>query len=784
MSLSKKKYSFHRKKSENRQNKEITPQLYTYENEPKEHLDYPKNLNREISLDNLISQTNMTKEELKKGIPIPKPKENNNINDKNKEKENMASNSNIQYLINQNETENFDFINTLLKLKGISLETKGYKSSKNINIIKNFDEENIFSTKSSKNNNIILNNNQGKYNKSIPSNCSTSTSKINTINCNYHNNQNEEEENLNYKKLDTFSSNDMINNIDNMNNNNSAYNNNILKKEQNLLKELTANENKKKSSKDTISSECNTSNTAVKGTTKAHTYNINNNIISTKEDYTNLKYSEYFDNKSTVKLSNDNKKETIQNNNISINNTKSIEQNKAQLNIPSKNKIVKKKSIKRIPHTKKKIYEINAGNNKSNNNQSKEKKSNSKNKINSTEIKSHKRVNSKQNDMKGKIPNKNLKSNELLNNNIGSIKAYIDNERYITNKKESDKNYNTEIKHESNINNKNNYNLNSDNNVEKKLIFESKDSIDKINLRKKEDNKNIKSNPNMITNDNEYIKEIDLREIKKNHPNNKNNNFNKIKINNMIKKNSKKENLFFDVPFNSERKTTKIFKMTDNIKMKMNKNISPNRSNNLSQINSRNLSIKKIHVYKNTNNLNSYVKIAKNKHYISPAIKNKNKRYTNLNNINKTNYHEDYITKLHDNSQNNFSFNSININLNNDKVINNNKKEKKSSKLLNKIEQSSSKNKEKDYIIDKNKNSNEEDIDNLNKTIDMNDVEFNDDGISNVKEEKEAKEIREIKELKEVNHIDSKYSESKKQNKAKFAEIFLFDNTEEKNEII
>ena len=777
MSLAKKKYSFHRKNSENKQNISITPPLYTYENEQNIQLNNQINSNKEISINDLIIQNNIKKEETTTNIPILNINDNNDINDKNKDKENITSNSNIQYLINQNETENFDFINTLLKLKGISIDTKGYKSTKNINILKNLEEENIFVPKSSKNNYIILNNNnQGKNNKSIPSNCSTSPSKINTINCNYQNNQNEEEEN--FKKLDTYSSNDMMNNqdnINNINNNSNNINNNILKKENNSLKELTTIEIKKINTKDTISSESNTNNTVAKKTIKINTpHNNNNNIITTKEHYINLKYTENFNNKNIEKIFNDNNNNIEQNkknkninknraiipnrnnklekNNKSFVNKKSIEQRNEQLNISLKNKILKKDSIKRIPHTKKQIYEINHNPTINNKNKSKEKKSTSKKNIISKEKKSHKRVNSKKNDIIGKIPNKNLKNNELVKNNIGLIKTYIDSERNNTNKKEYIKNFNTEIKFESNINDKNNFNNNSISNiVEKKLVFDSRDTIDRKNLSKKEDNNNINIHKN-----NEYIKEIDLKDLRKIKV------FNKIKPNELVYKTIKKENLIFEVPFNSERKTSKIFKMTDNIKMKTKKDISPNRSNNLSQIYSRNQSNKNIYKYNNFNNINSYVKIAKNKHYISPSLKSKNKRYTN--NFNKTNDNEDYA-KVHDNSHYNFSFNSINIILNNDTVSfsnnNNNKNENKTSKLLNKIEQSSSK---------ENKNNNEDDKDNLNKTIDMNDVEFNDDGIKEVKE-KDAKNM----------NIDNKGNKNKKQNKAKFAEIFLFDNDDDNN---
>ena len=120
------------------------------------------------------------------------------------------------------------------------------------------------------------------------------------------------------------------------------------------------------------------------------------------------------------------------------------------------------------------------------------------------------------------------------------------------------------------------------------MVFDSRDTIERKKLKKKEENNNININKN-----NEYIKEIDLKDLRKNKV------FNKIKPNELVNKNTKKENLIFEVPFNSERKTSKIFKMTDNIKMKMKKDISPNRSNNLSQIYSRNKSNKNIYKYNN-----------------------------------------------------------------------------------------------------------------------------------------------------------------------------------------
>ena len=250
----------------------------------------------------------------------------------------------------------------------------------------------------------------------------------------------------------------------------------------------------------------------------------------------------------------------------------------------------------------------------------------------------------------------------------------------------------------------------------------------------------------------------------------------------MINKQITKDNFIFDIPFNSERKTTKIFKMG-----KIKTDISPNRSNNLSCLNTRNESSKNNYKYKNINNMNSYAKIAKNRNYISPTLKHKNKKY--INHSIKTNEYDEIFNKYYENSNHNYSLNSININLNNTSVNNAHKrkdiikidnlnndidkhnicdgKKRKNSNLLNKIEKSSS------------KGYKDKDEDDLNKTIDINDEEFNDDGIKDIKN-KDKKDIKNNKDIKEIN-INNNINNNinKKQNKSKFAEIFLFDNNEE-----
>mgnify|MGYP003571459039 FL=1 len=138
----------------------------------------------------VLSKFNFQKEE-----SCPKFYQNNGINtlySDNVDKEIISNNKELQYLINQNEDENIDFINTLLKLKGISINNlKNYNSSKDLGIKENLDEENNLLLKSKKKFNI-------RNNKSNQSNSSNQTTKINSFNNinqqNENNNENEEDE--------------------------------------------------------------------------------------------------------------------------------------------------------------------------------------------------------------------------------------------------------------------------------------------------------------------------------------------------------------------------------------------------------------------------------------------------------------------------------------------------------------------------------------------------------------------------------------------------------------
>ena len=712
MSSSKKKYSFHRKKSENNQYININRPIFTNESDIVNKDSTHTILNQQISVDNLISSNNIN-EKLKKENVSSNPI----IISKNNEKEeinNLTNNPDLQYLINQNETENIDFINTLLKLKGISIDnSKGYKSSKNITLNKNFDEEKILVPKSSKNNNFVINN-YYKYNKSIPTTDSTSTSKINTINCNYHHNENEEEENLKNLETFTFSTNEMNNNMDNSNINNRNNSKNSLLKEllmdnnnEKAKEKDNLKDNKINNNKETImSSELNSNNFEEIHVTK-------DNSIS-KEHYINIKYPKNINDKNIIKIfkdkssdlnkkvknraiipiNKDNNRLFIKKNiNENINKQKKDIVKNEQLNNSSESRILKKKSINRIPHNKKILisnlsnYNINENNNIiSDKNNSKRKNSKSKKKsINKCMIKNEQKVNNTEIYKTYKNKSKNKEDLIKHQNNVFKIKKEPQSKEHLQN---INKSYNVEIKHESNISEK-------------------------------------------------QYKEIDLH-ICNNNENSKNKSNKKGKINNIIKLKSQKDNLNIDKPFNSERKTTKIFKIKDNMKLKT--EISPNRSNNISYINSRNENNKNIHKYKLFNNLNSYAKIAKNKNFISPSLKNKNRRY--INNLNKINY-EEVFNKNNADSHYNFSFNNYNIS---DNIS------------VNDIN--------KNRIIFKNENINNE-KEEFNRTIDMNNEDFNDDGIK-------EKKINDNKQ----NDINENIVKNKNKT-SKFAEIFLFETNEE-----
>ena len=753
MSFSKKKYTFIRKKSEKSYSTINSQQL---ENSENESIFKDKNnpLNQNIDIDDLIYNTNtkkITNRELISPLPFNDPKK-ESPNNATKEQQNLDNNKNLQYLINQNENENIDFISTLLKLKGISIDhsNKNYSSSKNIHI-KRFEEENIVIQTSPTINYITLNN-KTMCNKNIPMSTSTLSSNINNLN--YSNNKNEEE-NKNNIENSSFSVNE-IKKYDCKDNKN-----NVIKNEQNIILNEIILETEKMNyanshtNKETVSSsESNTNNTL----------NLNkkndNDLINLKKYIKNKNFIENYNNKNIDKKElekiDDNDDEKIKNNSITHNKNEMINQSlskknisdkkyvnnnmqkskEKELNMSSNKKIILNKKItKKIPHNNinkynKNIISNNTNNNVSkNNSNSKKKKSNSKTNILEKDIKinksefSIKNSNSKSN-IKKKLHNKN---NKYKSNNISAIKTNQNNEGLFNKKKENigsyNKNYNkTEIKRSS-------INIENDSNkIEKKLIFDFIDNQQKIMKNKKEEIKNKFF----------QIKEIDLSEL-----NNKNGKI-KSQIKDKINKKSPKYNIIRDIPLNSERKTTKIGKMS-----KIKGDLSPNRINNISYLNSNNKSNKNFLRYKKIININSYSKIAK-KNYNSPSLKTKNRSY--VNNINQIN---DYEYK------DNKNYNTNNLNINFDKSAVNLSKKKQI------IE------KDNNYLNNENIKIESKD---LNKTEEKN--------ISFYKGNYEKEFIKNNNmnndELLDERKKEKKENINKRTNRqSKFAEIFLFDDKEE-----
>lgn len=756
MSLSKKKYCFNRRKSDSKGSTDINqekPIKNSYNDGIKE-INKILNYNEE-SIDNLKCQTNNKEnnnKDLISQIPLPTSKNKNNCENDKKDEIDLNNNPELLYLINKNETENIDFINTLLKLKGITTGTSN--TAKIINF-----ENNILLPKNAKYNEINISNNKNISNKSIPSNCSTSTSKINTINYNNHQNNNEEE---------IF---DMINNINKTNY--KEIKTNLTKEIKNIplngmITILDKETEKKKCflkniNKETVSSfECNTN----KSTSKQMNRNEDEFIYS-KEHYKNIKNPKTFSNnianifeeKNIIKNNKRNKgiipinnksfyKKSVSNKNFTcIQNQKIVDKNKEQVNISTENKILNKRSVKRIPHIKKNNYALNNINNINSKNNSKERKSNSKNSHN--DKKSNKKESSKKSNSKNKTDskksrnnsNKKIKINENETNNISLIKMQKNGEK-------------------NNI-------INNSQKSEKRLTFEPKE-IDNISTKKEE-----------IKNMSEKIMEIDLNELRNNYQ--KNFKFKQIKknqINNLINRNNpNNEYLKYNIPFNSERKIAKIFQLGDKICDKT--EISPNRINNISYLNSKFEGNNGFFTKLNVDNMNSYVKLAKNKYLISPSLKNKNKRF--INNFNNSTDDDESLYKKNKIFKSNFSCNNMiisnnivinenninknqkrkseNINiLNNANIIFSDKKNKKSSKLMNKLEENGS-----SLIKDNNFNINHIDKEGIN--------------------DNDLQEIT-ISKKKEFYNNSKTY---KKQNDLKVAEIFLFDkeevNSDKKNNI-
>lgn len=760
MSLSKKKYCFNRRKSDSKGSTNINQEklFKNSENEGIKEINKILNYNDE-SIDNLNCQANIKEKnnkDLISQIPVPTSKTKNIFGNDKKEEINVDNNPELLYLINKNETENIDFINTLLKLKGIT--TGSSNASKIINF-----ENNILFSNNTKNNEITITNNKNISIKSIPSNCSTSTSKVNTINCNNHLSNYEEE---------IF---DMNNNKDKANY--TEIKTNLTKEVKNIpLKEMISalnNEIEKNNcfnnhkNKKTISSfECNTNNS-----TNNHLNKNGNEFVYSKEHYKNIKIPDTFSNnitkifeeKNNTKIKKSHKgiipinnksfyKKSVSNKNFTyFIKQKSVEKNKEQANISSEKKILNKRSVKRIPNIKKNNYGLNNINNMINinsKNNSKERKSNSKNRHNDN--KSNKEDNLNKINSKNKIDSKMSRNNTNKKIKINENENEINNISLIKIQKNIDKNYISSI-----------YKNNS-HKSEKRLIFEPKENADAS--VKKEELKNMS----------EKVMEIDLNELRNNYQ--KNNKFKQIKknqINNLINRNNpNNEYLKYNIPFNSERKIAKIFQLGDKICDRT--EISPNRMYNISHINSKIESNDGIFIKINADNMNSYVKLAKNKNLVSPSLKNKNKRF--INNFNNSIDNGESLNNKNRIFKSNCSCNNINVGNNiiiNDNINKSQKRKSEKIDILNNIKGNIIFYDKKNKSSSKFMNKIEEDENSLIKNNNFNINNIEKEGIN----DNNLKEIT-ISKKKEFYNNSKTY---KKQNELKVAEIFLFDKEEEVN---
>ena len=720
MSLSKRKYIFLRKKTENKENLYNT-EIYL-ENINDNNKNNQTTKNPEISLNDLICQTSYSEKldkEIIKSNPLTESQiRDENIDIKNEESE-LTNNSKLLYLIRQNKSENIDFINTLLKLKGIqAYSTINDKSSNNI-ISQKYDDKNN----------------------------STLISKAKTISGNYPRNDNEEEI---LKKINNsvYSINDLNYNLENTNKTFNKYTNintnNLMKIDSNIFQKerMTIDYEKENNNfflyhanKDTISSiECNTNNSTKK--------NIRKNdveLVNTRECILNITNPENYNKtlrRGLIPIIKDSKYKTLYASNIRSKNTnnyrkvKSIIKKKAILDPFKGNKIYKEKSRKKINYIQKFNFEIN---NTSKNNSKEPKLKNHYSTIN--EINLRISENSKKNyNKKNNIKKNKISLNKKISNNRNNSFIKKNNKNDIINKST---NY---IFHKSNkIFHENHYKSNIDEyKSEKTKIFENKIKKEKI---KKIQTKELLKNPKQIK---------------------------KSKTKHTIIRNLNKDNMLKDnLPFNTERKKkSKIFSIRNIYSDKL--KISLNKSNNFSSyIKSKNENNNFISKNLNLSNANSYKKISKPKNSINTLFRNKNKKFPI-----RTNLFNESI----------FRYNKFNISCNNSIMSFNSMKNKgfglnstinKKKKIFNK----KSKNKNKINITMKDKNKLR--LMNELKGEKKSEIEkkFNEeDKIISYKEFNNS-EIQEIKiKILNKNEICQNNSIYKKENNIKRAEIFLFDN--------
>ena len=230
MNLSKKKFSFERKKIDNTEN------YFNNQYEEKTNEINLKNKyfsQKNLFLDEVLAKEKNLKSFDKESEASESPKFSKiQVTSENLEINNISNNPKLEDLLNQNEDENIDFINTLLKLKGIKLnQLKNYNSSKNLSNKIQIKEENNLVQKLKKK--VIIRND-----KNNQSNSSNQTTKINSTNNNQQNENEEDEISKNFCNI-TSSAKEINNDINEISNDKIEINNkeNIkFKSEKNSIK--------------------------------------------------------------------------------------------------------------------------------------------------------------------------------------------------------------------------------------------------------------------------------------------------------------------------------------------------------------------------------------------------------------------------------------------------------------------------------------------------------------------------------------------------------------------
>ena len=704
MNLSKKKFSFERKNIDNTEN--------GFNNQYEEKTNEINLKNKYFSQKNLFLDEVLAKEKNLKSFEkeseaSESPKFSKiQVTSENLEVNNISNNPKLEDLLNQNEDGNIDFINTLLKLKGIKLnQLKNYNSSKNLSNKIQIKEENNLVQKLKKK--VIIRND-----KNNQSNSSNQTTKINSTNNNQQNENEEDEISKNFCNI-TSSAKEINNDINEISNDKIEINN-----KENI---------KFKSEKNSIKREVLT-----------FSNRVNNAYIEKKPQKkgfeSKLKKEWSFKEKNGIIFKKLNNKNNCLSSEDSIKNQEKIN---SDLNINEK--INAKKNYIKIPKGIERLYlnkmNISNYNDKSLDNTKTDREREGMKKYlqnihyikNMNEHQNHTINNVYNNNIMIKKPkvnrkivkrqksmfNKIKKVNEIKHNNIPKI---IKDKEFNENKT-SNNIMSTNFKIKTN---------NANINLYKECKTESKREKDKVFNFKKVykvlERENKLNSEHKFNQKEEYKKEYDLKVFKNPLIEKK-----RIYKQNLEKDgtsfNKSNENLFPKFAVISERRI-KIYPLNNpNFKNYLNK--SPNKSINLFKRN--------IQKYKYIDDINSYSKIAINKMISTPS--NKKETMNNINRINNID-HNDYYKKKEDINIKNYYTKSLQNPL---------------CSLMDKTANSSN-----SIIFKKLNEIPPSEDENLNNTTEMNNDEFNDEGIN------------------EINKNDNiKYKKVKK------AEIFLFDNAQD-----